>query len=190
MYASNAITIANEFSVSRTSKAGKITNRGILGVITSGNAAERAQLADRVIDNLIANNNYRHLMREVVRVFPTTFVAKSPLVVVDKANKDIYIRVGYQTLERFDVANPSKAMAHQYAERVLEVIYASGKEIKGEKLAYANSLSAMLRKEAERLAAVEAEQLALEGKALDSAIAEEYARLETEAAVETDAMAA
>jgi hypothetical protein len=69
------ITIRGEFTAIRTSKSGKETHRGILGVLTSGNKAECYSLASVGIEHALENNNYRAIMREVTRVFPasTTF---------------------------------------------------------------------------------------------------------------------
>ena len=164
----NELTLSNDFTAVRVNaKSGKQTYRGVLGVITSGNVSERAKLADCIIDQFVANNNYRHLMREVCRVFPISTIAKSPLVVVDKKMNDVYFRVDHQTLELFSQHNPTKFMAHLYAAEVLRVT--ADKELKGERLMYATSLRTMLDNETARLTAE---------------IATELARIEAEASAE------
>lgn len=154
----NEITIANEFAAVRVSKAGKETYRGALGVITSGNGAERGALAARVVENLIATSNFRALMREVTRVFPVSAIKKSPNVIVDAASKDVYFRTGAEdgavVMEHYNPANPNKATAHEYARAVLGAT--ATKELKGEKLMFAGILSKMLTDEAARIKALEA----------------------------------
>ena len=83
---SNEVATLNDFAVSRTSKAGKTTYRTMLGVITSGNAAEKHKAAGAIVARMIENGNFRHLLREVERVFPESFLKKSRFVTMrDKA---------------------------------------------------------------------------------------------------------
>lgn len=160
------LTITNEFAVSRTSKSGKTTYRGALGVITSGDARERARLADRAIETLIANNNYRHLMREVERVFPASFIKKSKEHVsfvkgkegapdqlwfvtssADGAKRELELYEGY--------TKANKATAHKYAKAVIAIVESldfDSSKIKGEKAIYLDALIGMVEREQARLA--------------------------------------
>lgn len=164
---SNEITLSNEFAVARTSKAGKTTYRGALGAITSGNPLERAALGGRVAETLIANNNYRALMREVCRVFPLSAIKKAHNV--SAKGEDVYFvsQEGERLiLDRFDASNPNKSVAHQYA-RAIQLVTA-GKELKGEKKIYADILAAMLQREQDRIEALAAERALLAESALQS----------------------
>jgi len=167
----NELTLSADFAVARTSKTGKTSYRGILGVITSGNAAERAKLAQLAIVTMIENNNFRHLMREVTRVFPVSAIKSAPNVSFKKgkgAEPDALYFIeklgdGKFQLELFEVGSPNKATSHQYAKAILAVT--AGKELKGEKRLYAVALQAMLDAEAARLEEA-AEQARIEAAAL------------------------
>lgn len=67
---SNEIAILNtDLTFSRTSKAGKVATRGLIGLMTSGNKAERSSAADALIQNQFDNGQFRPIMREFSRVF-------------------------------------------------------------------------------------------------------------------------
>ena len=159
---STALAVAGDFAVARTSKAGKTTYRGALGVLTSGNAAERTLMAHAAIGVMIANNNFRGLMREVCRVFPVKVIRNAPGVIFSPGGKTGVDAVqfgekmadGRWAYETFDPANPNKATAHAYARAVqylASVGIDTGKPLKGEKAIYADLLICMLEAEAERL---------------------------------------
>ncbi len=158
-----ALAVAGDFAVARTSKAGKTTYRGALGVLTSGNAAERTLMAHAAIGVMIANNNFRGLMREVCRVFPVKVIRNAPGVIFSSGGKAGTDSVqfgekmadGRWVYEAFDPANPNKATSHAYAAAVLyiaDLAKGNGKEFKGEKAIYANLLDGMLLAEAQRIA--------------------------------------
>lgn len=158
---SNELTLNQGFAVARTSKAGKTTYRGALGVITSGNVAERTSLASEVVDRMVDNNNFFHLMREVVRVFPVAFLKKSGRVFVN--GDDVYLAsADGGTLERLDCTKANKAtmltMANAAMAACLESEEKSGKEIKGERAIYRAALTRFVAREiarAEELAKIE-----------------------------------
>lgn len=160
---SNALAVAGDFAVARTSKAGKTTYRGALGVLTSGNAAERTLMAHAAIGVMIANNNFRGLMREVCRVFPVKVIRNAPGVIfspggktgVDSVQFGEKMADGRWCYEAFDPANPNKATAHAYAKAVIHLAtlaHANGKEFKGEKAIYADLLVGMVDAETQRVA--------------------------------------
>lgn len=160
------LTIANEFAVSRTSKSGKTTYRGALGVITSGDARERARLAVQAIETLIANNNYRHLMREVERVFPASFIKKAKEHVSFIKGKDgapdqlwfVTSSAGgtKRELELYEgYTKANKATALKYAKAVIAVLESPDfdlSKIKGEKDIYLGALIGLVEREQARLA--------------------------------------
>lgn len=159
---SNAITIAGDFAVSRTSKTGKTAYRGALGVITSGNATERAQLANVALGAMIAHNNFRGLVRELLRVFPLKALKNCPGVIFTsggKAGVD-HIQFGEKvdgrwTYDDFDANNPNKNTTHAYARAVIHVATlaaAADKAFKGEKATYAGLLISMIDAETQRIA--------------------------------------
>lgn len=170
------ITIRGEFTAIRTSKSGKETHRGILGVLTSGNKAERQALASACIEpaikHAIENNNYRAIMREVTRVFPasTTF-KKSTNTLYNKERGDLYFRdlEDTNTFEQFLFHNPNKAMSLAYAREVIDAVARGDVTLKGEREYYHGVCATMLDREAARVAA---------------AVAEEMARIESEASAE------
>lgn len=140
----NDITISNGFSVVRTSKSGKETYRGPLGVSLSGNKKERGLMTSEIFKGLVRHNNWRAVMREVCRVFPASILKKAPGVVVSSAG-DLYfsnMEGGKETLERFDASNPNTSVCHAYAVAVLAVT--SGKALKGEKAELAGLMAEML----------------------------------------------
>ena len=68
---STAITTINldSFRVSRVSKAGKESYRGLIGVVSSGNKAERTLVASKMIENLWVNGTFKPIVSELRRVF-------------------------------------------------------------------------------------------------------------------------
>lgn len=160
---SQALVISNDFAVARTSKSGKTAYRGVLGVITSGNAAERLQLSNGAVASMIANNNFRGLMREVVRVFPVKAIRNAPGVIFSSGGKTGVDSVqfgekqadGRWVYEAFDPVNPNKATSHAYARAVMhiaQVAASADKAFKGEKGVYVALLGGMLEREAARVA--------------------------------------
>ncbi len=73
---SNAITITTDLQFKRVSKAGKITARGALGTLMSGNKAEVNTLGRIAAAALIKNNTFSPIMAEVSRVFPPSSLMK------------------------------------------------------------------------------------------------------------------
>ena len=162
------LTIDNDFAVSRTTKSGKTTYRGALGVLTSGNAKEKAQLGAVALEAIIANHNYRHLMREVERVFPLAFMKKAKGQVAVTKGQDGEPIMWFLTetndggtikreMEQYDgYTKANKIMTHKYAKAVIAVADADPEKIKGEKALYLAALRGMVEREQARLAAAEA----------------------------------
>jgi hypothetical protein len=163
---SNEITSLTDFAVARTSKAGKTTYRTMLGVITSGNAAERHAAAGKVVATMIANGNFRHLLREVERVFPVSLLKKSnnaqvrdgALWFVTYSKVDGVSRMEMEEYTGWIGANKKTAL------KLAEIIQSlginadlAGKPFKGEKAMYRDFLVEMLVAEQERLDAVAVE---------------------------------
>ena len=156
---SNELTLSNEFAVTRTSKAGKQTVRTALGVITSGNAKERAALGGAAIEHMLENGNFRHAMREVQRVFPTSSLKKSPLVLVDGDTlfyRREFVQDGAKRIELEQVGSwiaANKAAMITMAtivERVALDATLAGKPLKGEKALYAGFLASFMQRETAR----------------------------------------
>lgn len=69
---SNALTTVAtsvELTFARTSKAGKVSTRGLIGLMTSGNPTERRSAADALIQHQFDNGQFKPIMREFARVF-------------------------------------------------------------------------------------------------------------------------
>lgn len=161
---STDVTIQGGFAVARTSKAGKTSYRGVLGAIDSGNRAERSQLGGEVFSQLVRNNNWRAVMREVTRVFPATSIKKASNVLFAKDELHFMETDGDRvTLTRWDAANPCAASSHAYFAAVLEVT--ASKELKGEKLLYSTRMAGVLKAASERLTAQIAEAMELAERA-------------------------
>ena len=164
---SNEIATLNDFAVSRTSKAGKTTYRTMLGVITSGNAAEKHKAAGAIVARMIENGNFRHLLREVERVFPESFLKKSRFVTMrDKALWFVSSSIDENGVSRIEMEQyvgwiaANKKTALKLAEAVCDVSAAAdlaGKPLKGEKAMYRDFLAEMLRNEAAREEALQVE---------------------------------
>jgi len=166
------ITIRGEFTAIRTSKSGKETHRGILGVLTAGNKTELHSLASVGIEHAIENNNYRVIMREVTRVFPATTTFKNATnAIYNKKRGDLYFRDrdDTNTFEQFLFHNPNKVMSLAYAREVIDAVARGDVTLKGEREYYHGVCATMLDREAAWVAA---------------AIAEEMARIESEASAE------
>ena len=161
------ISISNDFAVARTSKKGVTTYRGVVGILSSGNKAERESLLDVVVERLIANNNYRHLMREVERVFSGSFMNKAASVTYKKgkdgAPDELWFNTAYidkDGTHRRDSAlyegwtKANKRVAMDFARALIEIYEADGVAApKGEKLYYYNALARMVEAEDARIAA-------------------------------------
>jgi hypothetical protein len=165
----NAMTLSGDFEVTRAGKGGRKTTRTALGVITSGNAKERAALSGAAVEYMLENGNFRHAMREVQRVFPVSTLKKSCLVLVDGGTVFIrreFIEGGVARLELEQIgswiaANKAAMVAMAtIVERLALDAALAGKPLKGEKALYAGFLDAFMQRETQRqiaaLAKVEA----------------------------------
>lgn len=142
--ASTALTVSSEFAVSRISKAGKETYRSALGVITSGNAAEKTRLANTVIDGLWATSTYRPIVREVERVFAPLF----------KHNK--LFGMSFAAACGLSTASPNKKGLLAFFDAVLRA--EDAKPSKGEKAMYVAAMRRIVDAEAVLALALVAEQ--------------------------------
>lgn len=165
---SNELTLSGDFAVTRTSKSGKETTRTALGVITSGNAAERAKLGAATMEYMLKNSNFRHAMREVQRVFPASVLKKSPLVLVDGDTlfyrrefvEDGVKRIELEQLGSWISANKAAMVTMAtIIERIALDAALAGKPLKGEKAMYAGFLDTFMQREtARQVAALAAAQ--------------------------------
>ena len=138
------VTLDSSFTVQRVSKTGKVTARGVIGVLTSGNAAERSSLTLTATAGLIRNNTFGPLVKELTRVFPASSL-KSPKAKkgeevkmqagdMYEANGLLFIATDERSSNRFD---PSAADAASVGAlcRAKDRKF-SGKQVKGEKATY------------------------------------------------------
>lgn len=167
------VALTGEFFVTRFSKAGKATTRGLLGLLTSGNKAERLGTADRVIEVMLNNGNFRHVMREMDRVFTSSMLSKASNVAVTKVKGEAdEIRFAtrvlldgrmvtvYDEYEGWTRANKHvfKAFARAVCELAVKAEDA-GKEFKGEKAYFAEVCADWLDAQTEREQAAEIAKL-------------------------------
>lgn len=136
---SNEITVSNEFAAIRVSAKGKETYRGALGVITSGNTAERGKMAATVIEALWANSTYRPLVRELARVYAPLF----------KVNKTF--GMSFVNMCGLYESSPNKEGMLAFFRAVVKA--EADKPSKGEKLIYVNAMRRVLEAEQARLEA-------------------------------------
>lgn len=121
MSTSTQLTInTGEYTVSRISKAGKQSYRGLLGVIASGNKAERTQTVDRLVYGLWTTGTFRPLMAELRRVFNA---------------KQFETGAGFCGL---DFMAPKKAPMLNYIRGIASAF--DGKEVKGEKAMFIQAI--------------------------------------------------
>lgn len=71
-----AINVSTEIQFRRESKSGKVTTRGALGALMSGNKSELSTLSRVACKALIANNTFAPVMDEISRVFPASCLLK------------------------------------------------------------------------------------------------------------------
>jgi hypothetical protein len=130
----NEITVSTGLSFNRVAKSGKVTTRGTLGVLMSGNRSESSALSRIAAKALIANNTFAPVMAEICRVFPASALTKfgvfkvgDAFAMYDPATKTITpLEGGWNT-----------ASADAYCKCVIarcEALEAAGKEVKGEKV--------------------------------------------------------
>lgn len=141
-----------EFVVARTSKAGKVTERGALGVILSGNAAERQELATAVIEAMASSHNYKALLKECLRAFPVSTLKKSKGVAMfggavsflETATLD---GATVTVVTELDIAKANKAMAIAFGRALQTVVDAAA--LNGEKKALYEALQGVIRRDEE-----------------------------------------
>lgn len=115
----------------RTLKSGKQVRRTTLGVLTSGNKDERAQLSQAALAACIDNHSYGPVVHEMVRVFGAAAFKKSTAFIA--AGTTLYTQEADGTLVPLgDKANKATAIAVATAV----IAYMVGKEAKGEKAMY------------------------------------------------------
>lgn len=142
----NAIAIPATLSVQRVTKTGKVQNRTILGVLTSGNRMERDMVGDALINRLIDNRTYGPVMAELVRVFPPSALkTKGGAMVV--VNGELWLING-DTMARFNPAAADAASVGAYAKAI--VAKCEGKEVKGEKATFLQAARRIVANQAER----------------------------------------
>ena len=160
------INIGTDFSVQRVSKAGKITERGVIGVLTSGTKDERGSLTATDLAGLIRNNTFGPVVRELVRVFPASSLKAAKAKKGEAAPKmkagDVFEVNGTAFIATsetaFAIFNPTAVDAAS-VDALCRAIIAkcAGKELKGEKATYLQVARAVVdhleRKAAEKAAA-------------------------------------
>lgn len=133
---SNEITITNDLTFNRVAKSGKVTTRGTLGVLMSGNRSESSALSRIAAKALIANNTFGPVMVEVSRVFPASTLLKCGIFELGGTKGDY---ATYDSKTKVITVLDGKwnaAAAHEYCKAVLvrcEALENAGKELKGEK---------------------------------------------------------
>lgn len=138
-----------ELTVSRETKSGKEVVRGLMGLMSSGNKAEKAHALDQLVSYHWSNNQFKPIMREFSRVF---------------GGKDFDKVVDILDIQ---VDRPNKlAMLALFGALVKGT---KGKTLKGEKAVYHGYA-------VDLLAQANASQLT--GAALDAALKEELAQIE------------
>ena len=159
-------TIDATFNVQRVTKAGKVQQRGALGVLTSGNRDEKAALSVNVMNRLISNNTYGPVMAEVLRVFPVNTLkaakpkkgetAKSKAGDVVEINGMLYVYTGerQRPFVEFNTADTSAATTEALCRAVVAKM--EGREAKGEKAVYLQAARAVLSHMAAKREAKEA----------------------------------
>lgn len=138
------VTIDTSFAVQRVSKAGKVSERGAIGVLTSGNAAERSKLTLMAIAGLIRNNTFAPLVKELARVFPASSlkapkakkgeVTKMQAGDVFEVNGLIFIASSETAFAQFNPAAVDAASVEALCRAIVRKH--SGEEVKGEKATY------------------------------------------------------
>lgn len=154
----NEITIAADTPFRRVAKSGKVTVRGSLGAVMSGNTSERATLSRVIAQKLIAGNTYDPVMFEIKRVFGPSTLTKFG---VGKVADDFFMIAEDKTISYIgDTWNRDTAL--QYC-RMVQAKVAAGeakdKFVKGEKSLAAEFADDMVRHIEAKLAAIAAEKV-------------------------------
>ena len=129
----NELTITTDLKFNRVAKSGKVTTRGALGVMLSGNRSESVKLGGIVAQKLIDNNTFAPIMAEVLRVFAPSTLQKFGVFKVGEhfCTFDATTKT-YNPIETTWGAAASKTYCECVVARCNALI-ASGKEVKGEK---------------------------------------------------------
>ena len=163
-------TIGGEFAVARTSKAGKVVTRTMLGVITSGSRAEKAAAVQYAIER----GNFRTLAREVLRVFATELrkagVLRKDGSIALRVTIELNGRPAHAEVE-LDLTRVNKADAQALARAAIEAAKA---DVKGERALYLEALRGLAaapvdKVETKAVEAAEAPADKVETKAVEAA---------------------
>lgn len=135
---SNEITLSAEFKTVQTSKAGKVTERGVLRTILNGDKDSRAQLGAALYNAAIASANFGSIIVDMQRVFPASKLAltkkerdagrQSPFKFFDDAP---FLDGGDGSLTPYNPADRSMASCAMYAQAVVAKL--GHKELRGER---------------------------------------------------------
>lgn len=127
------VSVSTVSTFTRESKSGKVTTRGALGAVMSGNTAERSKLANEIACALIASNTFAPVMLELSRVFAPSTLTKHG------------VSKGFGSFAFFDVKTKTitpidgkwgMSVADMYCAAIIakcDALESDGKEIKGEK---------------------------------------------------------
>lgn len=138
------VSVSTALSFQRRSKTGKVTIRGALGAVMSGNSIERGTLAVEIASALIESNTFAPVMDELVRVFPPSTLTKHGVIKV--ADMFALYDAKTKTITPID-GKWGMAVADMYCAAIVDKCDAlenDGKAIKGEKdiaLSIANLLA-------------------------------------------------
>ena len=164
------ITNPSVFTVCRTNaKTGATQYRGALGVISSGNKAERTELTAVALCRMVDNCNFYPILRELGRVFSPKWLEAqlkndTCLFVRDE---QLYLETSHNTFTALDMVKADKATFLTIAKAILLACerYEStkaGREIKGERATYRTALKRAEANAVAAIAASKAEETATE----------------------------
>lgn len=167
----NEIALNNiAFSIARTTKSGKVQSRDLIGVLISGNPAERLAAAESLLITSFENADYSAFMLNMERIFGKAFVTGAVESVRERASAlleaaaDEGITLSDKKREALEAAatisteKPTKAFALALLNQ------ASTKSLKGEKGKFVEACKRVVNTVAAKAAEKEARRLAHEAQ--------------------------
>lgn len=152
----STITTMPIITATRTTKSGKVQKRDLIGILLSGNPAERLLAAEELVLTDFENGTYGSMLDNLRRVFGDKTIDGT----VKSLNDSIAFITAMgkaQNVEKIDISKPTRVSVLALIQALL-----MGKAVKGEKEKYLSILTRVVDRAAAKDAEKEARKLAFQ----------------------------
>lgn len=154
----STITTMPIITATRTTKSGKTQTRDLIGILLSGNPAERLMAAEELVLTDFENGTYVPMIANLRRVFGDKTIDGT----VKSLNDSIAFITAMgkaQNVEKIDISKPTRVSVLALIQALL-----MGKTVKGEKEKYLSILTRVVDRAAAKDAEKEARRLKFEAQ--------------------------